>query len=97
LPKALVGLAQALEIEANYRWTEAPAQQLQRAEEAMEKVLAASPDDATAHYVRGEILRASGRQAEAAVGEYETAIALNPSFAPLTTRSAAPRSAPAGR
>jgi tetratricopeptide (TPR) repeat protein len=35
-----------------------------------------------AHFVKGEIQRAKGRNVDIAVGEYEVAIALNPSLAP---------------
>ncbi|MEY9541494.1 adenylate cyclase [Bradyrhizobium diazoefficiens] len=81
-PKALVGLAETLAMEVNYRWTDAPADQLRRAESAVGQVLSKFPSDAMAHFVRGEIQRASGRNVEAAVGEYEAAIAINPSLAP---------------
>jgi adenylate cyclase len=82
LPKALVGLADALAIEVNYRWTDKPADQLQRAEDAIGRVLSMFPDDAMAHFVKGEIQRARGRNVEVAVSAYEAAIALNPSLAP---------------
>jgi adenylate cyclase len=82
LPKALVGLADALAIEVNYRWTDKPADQLRRAEDAIGRVLSAFPDDAMAHFVKGEIQRARGRNVEVAVSAYEAAIALNPSLAP---------------
>lgn len=82
LPKALVGLALTLAIEVNYRWSGAPAEQLAQATAAVERVLAVSPDDATAHYVKGEILRGGGKDFEAAIGEFEAAISINPSLAP---------------
>ncbi|HEY2757943.1 MAG TPA: adenylate/guanylate cyclase domain-containing protein [Pseudolabrys sp.] len=82
LPKALVGLADALAIEVNYRWSDAPADQLRRAEDTIGRVLSVSASDAMAHFVKGEIQRAKGRNIEIAVNEYETAIALNPSLAP---------------
>jgi adenylate cyclase len=82
LPKALVGFADVLAMEVNYRWTDAPAKQLQRAEEAIGRVLSVSPNDAMAHFVKGEIQRAKGRNVEVAVSAYETAIALNPGLAP---------------
>ena len=81
-PKALVGLANALAVEVNYRWIDAPADQLQRAENAVGQVLSKFPSDAMAHFVKGEIQRARGRNVEAAVREYEEAIAINPSLAP---------------
>ena len=79
-PKALVGLAETLAMEVNYRY--APADRLRRAENAVGQVLSKFPSDAMAHFVKGEILRAGGRNVEAAVGEYEAAIAINPSLAP---------------
>jgi adenylate cyclase len=82
LPKALVGLADALAVEVNYRWTDKPADQLRRAEDAVDRVLSAFPGDAMAHFVKGEIQRAKGRNVEIAVNAYEAAIALNPSLAP---------------
>lgn len=82
-PKALVGLADTLAMEVNYRWSDAPAaDQLQRAENAVGQVLSKFPSDAMAHFVKGEIQRSRGRNVEAAVGEYEQAIAINPSLAP---------------
>jgi adenylate cyclase len=82
LPKALIGLADALAMEVNYRWANAPADQVRRAEEAIARVISAFPNDAMAHFVKGEIQRAKGRNVEIAVGDYEAAIALNPSLAP---------------
>ncbi|MDA9433137.1 adenylate/guanylate cyclase domain-containing protein [Bradyrhizobium sp. CCBAU 51627] len=81
-PKALVGLADTLAIEANYRWTDAPAEKLRRAESAVDQVLSQFPSDAMAHFVKGEIQRAKGRNLDTAVGEYMAAIAINPSLAP---------------
>jgi adenylate cyclase len=82
LPKALVGLAQAMAMQANYRWIDAPAEQLRRADAIVTHVLSSFPNDATAHFVKGEILRAGGREYDAAISEYEAATALNPSLAP---------------
>jgi tetratricopeptide (TPR) repeat protein len=82
LPKALVGLANALAIQVNTRWTNTPAEQLRRADEAVDRVLAVFHDDAMAHFVKGEIQRAKGRNMEVAIGEDEAAIAINPSLAP---------------
>jgi adenylate cyclase len=81
-PKALVGLAATLAVGVNYRWTDAPADQLRRAENAVDQVLSRFPSDAMAHFVKGEIQRAKGRNLDAAVGEYVAAIAINPSLAP---------------
>ena len=82
LPKALVGLADTLAMQVNYRWTDAPADQPKRAEDAIGRVMSAFPNDAMAHFVKGEIQRARGRNVEIAVTAYEAAIALNPSLAP---------------
>ena len=82
LPKALVGWANALAIQVNYRWTDKPAEQLQRAEDAITRVLSVFPNDAMAHFVKGEIQKASGRNLDVAVSAYEAAIDLNPSLAP---------------
>ena len=82
LPKALVGLAQTLAIEVNYRWSSAPTEDLARATAAVDGVLSASPNDAMAHFVKGEILRGGGRDFESAIGEYEAAVSINPSLAP---------------
>ncbi|MDA9424674.1 MULTISPECIES: adenylate/guanylate cyclase domain-containing protein [Bradyrhizobium] len=81
-PKALVGLADTLAMQVNYRWIDAPADQLRRAETAVDQVLSQFPGDAMAHFVKGEIQRAKGRNVDAAVGEYMAAIAINPSLAP---------------
>jgi adenylate cyclase len=81
-PKALVGLAATLAVGVNYRWTDAPADQLRRAENAVDQVLSQFPSEAMAHFVKGEIQRAKGRNLDAAVGEYVAAIAINPSLAP---------------
>jgi len=81
-PKALVGLADTLAMEVNYRWTDAPADKLRRAYIAVDQVLSHFPSDAMAHFVKGEIQRAKGRNLDTAVGEYVSAIAINPSLAP---------------
>jgi class 3 adenylate cyclase/TolB-like protein/cytochrome c-type biogenesis protein CcmH/NrfG len=81
-PKALVGLAQTLAIEVNYRWSSAPADQLAQAIAMIDRVLSSSPNDATAHFVKGEILRGGGKDFDSAIGEYEAAISINPSLAP---------------
>ena len=49
---------------------------IDRAEELVGQALAASPRYASAHFVKGEVLRAQGRFEEA-LPEYETALALN--------------------
>jgi len=80
--KALVGVAWALTVEVQYRWTTAPAEQLTRADGIVTRVLSASSDDAMAHFVKGDILRAQGKDFDAAIREYEAAISINPSLAP---------------
>ena len=64
LPKALVGLSQTLATEVNYRWSAAPEEALARATDAVNRVLSAYPEDAMAHFVKGEILRAGGKEFE---------------------------------
>ncbi|HLY46325.1 MAG TPA: adenylate/guanylate cyclase domain-containing protein [Stellaceae bacterium] len=49
---------------------------VERAERLIETALAAAPRHAVAHFAKGHLLRAQGRY-EAAIPEYETAIALN--------------------
>jgi adenylate cyclase len=82
LPQALLGLAQTLAIEVINRWSSAPAEQLARATAAVNRVLSAFPNDAMAHFVKGEILRGSGKDLESAIREDEAAISINPSLAP---------------
>jgi TolB-like protein/tetratricopeptide (TPR) repeat protein len=82
LPKALVGVSLTLAIEVNYRWSPTPAEQLARADDAVSRVLSRFPSDAMAHFVKGEILRAGGKDFAAAIGEFEAAILINPSLAP---------------
>jgi class 3 adenylate cyclase/TolB-like protein/Flp pilus assembly protein TadD len=53
---------------------------LQRADELIARALAASPNSAWAHYVKGQVLRAQSRFEDAAI-EYETAIALDRNLA----------------
>jgi adenylate cyclase len=82
LSTALVGLSRTLATEVNYRWSAAPAEALARADDLVSRVLSASPNNAMVHFVKGEILRAGGKDFESAIGEYEAAIAINPSLAP---------------
>ena len=51
-----------------------------RADELVEQALAASPNNASAHYVKGNILRIQGRCPEA-IPEFERAIAADRNFA----------------
>ena len=62
LPKALVGLAQTLAIEVNYRWNADPTEALAQADAAVTRVLKVFPNDALAHFVKGEILRGGGKE-----------------------------------
>jgi adenylate cyclase len=81
LPEARVGLARTLAMRVNSRWSTDPAAELARGEAAVAPVLAAFPNHAMAHFAKGEILRASKRF-EAAIAEYEAAIAGNRNLAP---------------
>jgi adenylate cyclase len=56
--------------------TDTPAADLERAEALISDVLAASPRDPSAHFARGQVLRAQSRY-EAAIPEYERTVALN--------------------
>jgi adenylate cyclase len=69
LARALVG--QVLDLVSG-----SPAADIRRAEELIAPVLAASPNNAQAHYVKGQILRAQSRP-EDAIFEYETTITLD--------------------
>jgi tetratricopeptide (TPR) repeat protein len=60
--------------------SDAPDVDLRRADELIARALAASPNNAWAHYVKGQILRAQS-QHEDAIIEYETAIALDRNLA----------------
>jgi adenylate cyclase len=69
-------LALALAARVLEQMTPSAAADLQRAERLIEEVVRTSPRQAIAHFARGHILRAQNRF-EAAIPEYETAIALN--------------------
>jgi tetratricopeptide (TPR) repeat protein len=56
--------------------SETAAEDIGRAEQLIEQVLAASPRHALAHFAKAQVLRAQ-RQYEAAIPEYEIAIAVN--------------------
>jgi tetratricopeptide (TPR) repeat protein len=81
-PKALIGLAWSLQRIVQARWSTEPTEQLARAQDAVTRALSVFPNDAMAHFVKGEILRTKGKDFEAAIMEYETAISINPSLAP---------------
>jgi TolB-like protein/class 3 adenylate cyclase/Flp pilus assembly protein TadD len=56
--------------------SDSAAADLARADELVGQALATSPHNPSAHYAKGQVLRASGRPEEA-IPEYQTAIALN--------------------
>jgi adenylate cyclase len=59
--------------------TDSAADDLERANGLVGQALAASPRSASAHFVKGSVLRAQHRWEEA-IPEYETALASNPNF-----------------
>jgi adenylate cyclase len=69
-------LAQTLTARVLDQMTDTPAADLERAETLTSDVLATSPRDPVGHFVRGQLLRAQG-QFEAAIPEYERAVALD--------------------
>jgi TolB-like protein/Flp pilus assembly protein TadD len=69
-------LAGALVVRVTTGMTDRAAADIARAEGLVGQVLAASPRDWFAHWVKGQVLR-SQRRCEAAIPEYETALALN--------------------
>ena len=81
LPKALVGLGRTLTAAVNARWSATPVQDLALAEDAITRVLLAYPNDAMAHYVKGEIFRGR-KDFESAIAEYKVAISINRNLAP---------------
>jgi adenylate cyclase len=74
-------LALALSDRVLEQMTDTVAADLARADELIEQVLSASPRHPLAHFVRGQVLRAQNRF-EAAIPEYEAAIALNRNWVP---------------
>jgi adenylate cyclase len=80
LPAALVGLARTQAAQANTHWSTPSTEQLARADEAVTRVLSAFPNNAMAHFVKGEVLRAR-KEFDAAIAEFEIAISINPSLA----------------
>jgi hypothetical protein len=57
LPAALVGLARTQAAQANSHWSTLSTEQLVQVDEAVTRVLSAFPNNAMAHFVRGEVLR----------------------------------------
>ncbi len=80
-PEAQAWLAGALAVRTLDELSDTAPEDLHRAEQLDAKALAATPNSAVAHYVRGQVLRAQGRCSEA-IPEYETAISLDRSRAP---------------
>jgi TolB-like protein/class 3 adenylate cyclase/Tfp pilus assembly protein PilF len=78
--QARVGLAHALTLLHRNRWDPEPARILARANEAVTRAIALSPNYAHAHYVKAEVLALSGRF-DAALATYDRAIALDPNHA----------------
>ena len=78
--QARVGLAHALTLIHRNRWDPDRAQVLARADEAVTRAIALSPNYAHAHYVKAEVLALSGRF-DAALATYDRAIALDPNHA----------------
>jgi adenylate cyclase len=60
--------------------SDAPDVDLQRADDLVARALAVSPNNAWAHFVKGQVLRAQSRFEDAAI-EYETAIAFDRNLA----------------
>jgi len=76
-------LAGALSGRAMDGMADSPAADIARAEGLVDQALAASPRSPTAHYIKGQVLRAQAQvlrvdgRCEEAIAEYETAIALD--------------------
>jgi adenylate cyclase len=79
--RAQIGLASALISRVLDEFSTSPETDLQRAEGLLERALAAAPNTAWPHYVKGQLLRAKGLCSEA-IPEYEAAIALDRNSAP---------------
>jgi adenylate cyclase len=73
---AEITLANALAITTAGPFQINGAERLRRAENLIDAALAAAPNNAAAHYSKAQVLRLQGH-CEAAIGEYEMAIALN--------------------
>ncbi|MGH7063351.1 MAG: adenylate/guanylate cyclase domain-containing protein [Stellaceae bacterium] len=81
LSDAQAWLAGVLVVRVLDELSDFPSLDLRRAHDLDDRALAAAPNSALAHYVKGQVLRAQARCAEA-IPEYETAIALDRSRAP---------------
>jgi adenylate cyclase len=75
--EAQIRLANTLVSRTLHGITDSAAADLARADRLIGQVLAAAPRDASAHVVKGQVLRRQGRPEEA-ISAYETALALNP-------------------
>jgi adenylate cyclase len=82
---AAAWLAATLAFGVTDELSDSPDQDLRRAEKLVAQALALSPNNALAHYVKGQVLFAQSRCAEA-IPEYETAISLDRSRAPAYAR-----------
>jgi adenylate cyclase len=78
--EAQAQLAESLVARTLDRMTDTADADIARAEDLVGQTLAASPNNPTAHFVQGQILRARG-QCKEAIPEYETALAANPNSA----------------
>lgn len=78
--QARVGLAEAFTLMHRNRWDPERDRILARADEAVTRAIALSPNYAHAHYVKAEVLALSGRF-DAALATYDRAIALDPNHA----------------
>jgi adenylate cyclase len=81
VPDGRAWLAAVLAVRVLDELSEAPDEELRRAERLVSEALATAPGSALAHHVKGQVLRARGRCAEA-IPEYEAAIAIDRSRAP---------------
>ena len=82
---AATWLAATLAFRVTDDFSDDPDKDLHRAEGLVVQALAASPDSALAHYVKGQVLFAQSRCGEA-IPEYERAISLDRSRAPAYAR-----------
>lgn len=79
--RAEIGLASALVSRVLDQFSNDPQTDLQRAEAMLDQALAAAPESAWAHYVKGQLARARGH-CDDAIPEYQAAITLDRNSAP---------------
>ena len=84
-PDAATWLAATLAFRVTDDFSDNPDEDLHRAERLVAQALAASPNSALAHYVKGQVLFGQSR-CNGAIPEYEQAIALDRSRAPAYAR-----------